>query len=194
MLKKVDARGFACPQPVIMTKKALEEMDVGMLEVLVDNEAAKENVARLAKNLGCEVKVKEEKGDFVVEITKGEVCEIKEKKSKTHATVFFISSDTIGKGSDELGGILMKVFFSTLLEVTPMPQKLIFMNNGVKLTVEGSEFLESLSKLEKKGVELLICGTCLDYFGLKEKIKVGRVSNFYEITETLLQAGKVIRM
>jgi selenium metabolism protein YedF len=194
MIKEVDARGFACPQPVIMTKKALEEMGVGMLEVFVDNEAAKENVVRLAKNLGCEVKVKEKNGDFVVEITKGEVCEVKEKESKARDIVFFISADTIGKGSDELGRILMKVFFSTLLEVTPMPQKLIFMNNGVKLTVEGSEFLDSLNKLEKKGVELLICGTCLDYFGLKEKIRVGRVSNFYEITETLLEAGKVIRI
>ncbi|MEO0226156.1 MAG: sulfurtransferase-like selenium metabolism protein YedF, partial [candidate division WOR-3 bacterium] len=109
-------------------------------------------------------------------------------------SVFLIASDTIGQGSDELGKILIKVFFNTLLETDPKPERLIFMNNGVKLTTEGSELLDSLNKLTKQGVELLVCGTCLDYFGLKEKVKVGRISNFFEITEVLINTEKVVRL
>ena len=193
MIKKIDARGLACPQPVVLAKKALDEMESGRIEVIVDNKGASENVSRLAKNSGCEVKVREEGKDYVVAITK-EVCKIGIENGEDKSIAITILSDTIGSGNDELGGLLMSVLFSTLLEVEQKPEKLIFMNGGVKLTTEGSEVLESLGKLEKVGVELLICGTCLDYFGLKEKVKVGRVSNFYEITETLLQADKVIGM
>lgn len=201
MVKKIDARGLACPQPVVLTKKTLEEIKSGMIEVTVDNKAASENVARFAKNQGCEVKVREESRDFIIEIVKKAsetskektVCETESRKT-TKETVVLISSDRIGEGSDELGGILMKVFFPTLLELEPKPNKLIFMNNGVKLTVEGSDFLDGLTRLQKAGVELLVCGTCLDYFNLKEKVKTGRISNFFEITQTLLQADKVIRM
>lgn len=198
MVKKIDARGLSCPQPVVLTKKALEEMEAGIIEVVVDNKVASENVSRLARNSGCEVEVREDGNDFIVNITKERrvkgseeeiICQPVEK-----GAVIFIAGDTIGSGSDELGGILMKALFPTLLKVEPKPRKLIFMNNGVKLTTEGSEFLDSLNKLEKEGAELLICGTCLDYFGLKENVKVGRISNFYEITEALLQADKVIRI
>lgn len=200
-MKKIDARGLECPQPVVLTKNALAQMKRGKIEVLVDNKTASENVSRFAKNLGCEVKVKGKGQDFVVEIVKKvsetskeeAVCEIESRKT-TKETVVLICSNRIGEGSDELGGILMKVFFPTLLEIEPKPNKLVFMNNGVKLTVEGSDFLDGLTKLQKAGVELLVCGTCLDYFGLKEKVKVGRISNFFEITQTLLQADKVIRM
>jgi len=199
-LNKIDARGLSCPQPVVLTKKALEEMRTGIIEVIVDNNASAENVARFARNAGCGVEIREQGHDFVIKIKKAygevpeeQICSPKPQK-KTNATVFLIPSDTIGQGSDELGGILMKVFFPTLLELEPKPNKLIFMNNGVKLTVEGSNFLDSLNKLAKQGIELLVCGTCLDYFGLKEKVKVGRISNFFEITEVLLNAEKVIRL
>lgn len=201
MLKKIDARGLACPQPVVLTKKALEDITSGIIEVIVDNKPASENVSRFARNSGCNVEVREDKGNFIIKVTKGEaakvskekiVCKLKPQTKKE--TVFLIASDTIGQGSDELGGILMKILFPTLLEVKPKPDRVIFMNNGIKLTVEGSEFLDSLGKLEKAEVELLVCGTCLDYFGLKEKVKVGRISNFFEITEALLNAEKVIRL
>ncbi|MBI4722213.1 MAG: sulfurtransferase-like selenium metabolism protein YedF [Candidatus Stahlbacteria bacterium] len=208
MIKRIDARGLACPQPVVLAKKALDELESGQIEVIVDNKGASENVSRLARNLGCEVEVRVDGSDFIVKATKGVVSNVSEEEivleckdevisplQKTRkGMVVFIASDTIGSGSDELGSILMKVLFPTLCEVEPKPVKLIFMNSGVKLTVEGSEVLGSLVKLAKVGVELLICGTCLDYFGLKDKVKVGRVSNFYEITESLLKADKVIGM
>ena len=200
MTKKIDARGLSCPQPVVLTKKALEEIESGHIEVIVDNKAASENVSRFARNQGCEVKVREEGQDFIIEIKKAKATLEEETACETifektiRETVFLIASDTIGNGSDELGRILMKVFFSTLLEAKPKPNKIVFMNNGVKLAVEGSDFLNDLTKLQNAGIELLVCGTCLEYFHLKEKVKTGRISNFFEITETLLSAEKVIRM
>jgi len=214
VFKKIDARGLGCPQPVVVTKKALDEIESGRIEVIVDNKGAVENVSRLARNSGCDVEVREDGSDFIVKVIKGVVSNVSEEEIVCHiepqragnGIVVLIAGDTIGSGSDKLGGLLMKVLFPTLLEVEPKPKKLIFMNSGVKLTTErssplersslpeGSEVLESLVKLEKQGVELLICGTCLDYFGVKDKVKVGRISNFFEITETLLKADKVIRM
>ncbi|MFH1231231.1 MAG: sulfurtransferase-like selenium metabolism protein YedF [Planctomycetota bacterium] len=205
MMRIINARGLACPQPVVITKEALNELTSGTIEVIVDNQEASRNVSRLARNLGCKVKINKQDKDFLVEITKftsrltscpvGQASKIEKKETKPpNNIVVSIPSDTIGRGNDKLGKTLMRVFFPTLLEVNPKPKKLIFMNNGVKLTVEGSDCLTTLTKLEKGGMELLVCGTCLDYFGLKEKIRVGRISNFFEITETLLNADKVIRM
>ena len=191
MTMRIDARGKPCPQPVVMTKKALEEMDAGELEVIVDNKAASQNVARMATNLGCKVEVREENHDWVAHITKGAVCEVTPEKIEKE-TVVFMRSDTVGKGDDELGKILVRSFLPTLLETEPRPKKLVFMNNGVKLTVDGSPVLDSLAKLEHEGIELLVCGTCLDYFGLKDKVKVGRVSNMYELVETFMKADKIV--
>lgn len=201
MNKRINARGLACPQPVILTKKALEGIKDGVIEITVDNKPASENVLRFAKNSGCGAEVKKTGKNFIVritklssDITKNATCEAGKGEMKAKSIVFSVLSDTIGGGSEELGKILMKAFFSTLLELKPRPQKLVFMNSGVKLTVEGSEFLDYLVELEKEGIEFLVCGTCLDYFEIKDKIKVGKVSNFLEITQTFLQADKVIRM
>lgn len=191
MSERIDARSKPCPQPVVMTKKALEEMEAGELEVIVDNKAASQNVARMATNLGCKVEVKEENHNYVIQITKGAVCVVEPEKIEKE-TVVFMRSDTVGKGDDELGKILVRAFLPTLLEIEPRPKKLVFMNNGVKLTVDGSPVLDSLAKLEHEGIELLVCGTCLDYFGLKDKVKVGRVSNMYELVETFMEADKIV--
>lgn len=109
-----------------------------------------------------------------------------------NTTCFFIASDSIGQGSDELGKILMKAFFPTLLETDPRPGKMVFMNSGVKLAVAGSDVLESLRTLEKQGTEMLVCGTCLDYFGVKDTLGAGRVSNMFEIAETFMNARSVV--
>lgn len=191
---KIDARGLACPQPVLLTKKALEGMGDGVIEVAVDNGPASENVSRFAKNSGCRVEVNKSGKNFIVRITKDITSKDRKEKGKAKNIVFSVLSDTIGSGSDELGKVLMKAFFSTVLELNPKPQKIVFMNSGVKLVIEGSEFLDYLTRLEKDGIELLVCGTCLDYFGIKDNIKVGKVSNFLEITQTFLDADKVIRM
>ena len=198
--KRIDGRGLSCPKPVVMTKNTLEEMEAGTIEVIVDNKPAVENVSRFARNSGCEVKVREEGKNFIVEVTKREtsevskeeiVCQVEPQKTGKGITVL-IESDTIGEGSDELGAILMRALFPTLLEASPRPQRLIFMNNGAKLAVEGSIYLDDISKLEKEGIEIFVCGTCLDFFNLKDKVKVGKISNFFEITQILVEADKVI--
>ena len=193
MAEKIDARGLSCPQPVVMTKKALEEMESGILDVLVDNKASAENVTRFVKNAGCLAKVEEKDGVFNIHITKGTTCEIIDEKTEKEIVVF-IRSDTVGRGDDELGTILMRSFVPTLLEIDARPKKIVFMNSGVKLTVEGSPVLEFLKKIEKEEVELLVCGTCLDFFSLKDKVKAGRISNMFELVSTLSKADKVMSM
>lgn len=108
--------------------------------------------------------------------------------------MLFVPSDSLGRGPAELGERLMAAFFHTLLEVTPKPQTIIFMNAGVKLVVEGSAALEDLEALAGQGIELLACGTCLGYFELKERVAVGRVSNMFDISTALLEAGKVVEL
>lgn len=188
MNKEVDARGQACPRPVIMTKKALDGIGEGIVTTIVDNEVAKENVSKLAKSSGYEYSVdKKSDKEYYIHITKGEVSEdanVCIPDTFKDMTVAF-SSKTMGGGSEELGKILMKSFIYTLTEATPYPSTLVFYNSGVYLTCEGSEVLEDLKKLEEEGIEIISCGTCLDFYKLKEKLQVGTISNMYTILEKL---------
>lgn len=193
MEKQLDARGLACPQPVVITKKALEEIEKGKVIVIVDSEVARDNLVKLAKSLDCFVNVEESNGDYHINILKGEAVGLSKMVQETNGDfIILVTSQYMGKGSDELGGILMKGFFYALSESYNLPQAVIFMNSGVKLAVEGTEILESLSALESKGVEILSCGTCLDYFNLKDKLVKGGVTNMYTIVERLNEAKKVI--
>lgn len=185
---EVDARGEACPRPVIMTKKELDKIGEGIITTIVDNEVAKVNITKLADSLGYEYKVdKKSDNEYYIHITKGELTEesnICIPDTFKDMTIAF-SSDTMGKGSEELGKILMKSFVYTLTEAIPFPATLVFYNGGVHLTCEGSEVLEDLKKLADEGVEIISCGTCLDYFEIKDKLQVGEVSNMYTIYEKL---------
>jgi len=185
---EVDATGQACPKPVIMTKNKLDNIKEGIITTIVDNEVAKENVSKLAKSLGYDYKVdKKNDNEYYIHITKGDVKEeanVCIPDTFKDMTIAF-SSNTMGKGSDELGKILMKSFIYTLTEATPFPSTLIFYNGGVYLTCEGSEVLEDLKKLEAEGVEIISCGTCLDYFQIKDELQVGEISNMYTIYEKL---------
>ena len=185
---EVDARGEACPKPVIMTKKELDKIGEGVVTTIVDNEVAKDNVSKLANSLGFEYNVDEVSDrEFHITITKGEAAvdtDVPKSDDFKDLTVAF-ASDTMGKGSEELGKILIKSFVYTLTEATPYPSTLIFYNGGVHLTCEGSEVLEDLKKLEEEGVEIISCGTCLDFFGIKDKLQVGEISNMYTIYEKL---------
>lgn len=185
---EVNAKGQACPKPVIMTKKELDNIAEGVITTIVDNEVAKENVSKLAKSLGYDYKVdKKSDNEYYVHITKGEVSEeanVCIPDTFKDMTIAF-SSNTMGSGSEELGKILMKSFIYTLTEAAPFPSTLIFYNGGVHLTCEGSEVLEDLRRLEDEGVEIISCGTCLDYFGINDKLKVGEISNMYTIYEKL---------
>ncbi|WP_026895380.1 sulfurtransferase-like selenium metabolism protein YedF [Clostridiisalibacter paucivorans] len=197
MKKEVDARNQDCPKPVIMTKKALDSIDYGIITTLVDNEVAKENVSKLARSSNFEYTVdKTNEGDFLVSITKGEVGD--EEKVCIPDTfkdiTVAISSDKMGKGNDELGSILIKGFIYTLTEAVPYPATILFYNSGVKLTTEGSEVLQDLKKLEAQGVEILSCGTCLDFFNIKDKLKVGEISNMYTIVEKLKNTSNTINI
>ena len=196
MSKTVDARGLACPQPVILTGKALKDVDI--VTVIVDNETAMQNVSRMASKKGCKVQIDEKDGDFHIHLQKENADSEEETPDVSPAPsgdiVLVIASDKIGQGSDELGEILMRAFMHTFMEVEPMPQTMIFMNSGVKLVVEGSLVLEDLQTLAEEGIEILACGTCLDYFKVKDKVAVGEISNTYTIAETILQAGKVVRL
>ena len=199
MDKKIDCRGFACPQPVLETKKALEGPEMGEIFVLLDNPSSKENVRRFVESQGHQVGITEEKGVFELRIKKGKSSSAEEKSKiipcpdSSHLVVF-VDTDSLGRGSEELGRILMRSFLQTLEQSEVHPQKVILINSGVKLACEGSEVIEDLQELSAKGAEILSCGTCLDFFGIKKKLMVGRVSNMYEIINSLAEASKTIKV
>lgn len=191
---ELDAKGLACPKPVINTKKKLDSIEQGVLEVTVDNEIAKENILKLAKSMNLEANVlKTEKDSICIEIIKGENVIIEEKSQESLAdTCIFINSDKMGTGNDELGHVLIKGYIYTLTESKPYPKSILFVNSGIKLTTENEATVENLKILQDAGVEILSCGTCLDYYGLKEELKVGTVTNMYTIVESMNNSSKTI--
>ncbi|MFL8674952.1 sulfurtransferase-like selenium metabolism protein YedF [Clostridioides sp. GD02404] len=195
---KIDARGLACPKPVINTKKELDKIEEGIVVTTVDNETAKENVLKLAKSLNCEANIVDEKENFIsIEIIKGQNILDKQdivdkEECKLEDTCIFISSDKMGLGNDELGKVLIKGFIYTLTESKPYPKYVLLVNGGVTLSAENEETIENLKILENEGVEVLSCGTCLDYYNLKDKLQVGSVTNMYTIVETLKNASNTI--
>ncbi len=201
----VDAKGLSCPQPVVLTKKALDvNSDV---TVLVDNETARENVKRLATSAGCTIEsIGESGGVYAIHILKGAgvsmdkaipveslPCDVGGKPAAAGPNVFVIASDTMGKGDDELGTVLMKAFIHTIQDLDSGPEVLIFYNTGVKLAVSGSVVLDDLKALEAKGVKILVCGTCLNFFNLTKDVAVGIVSNMYDIAGAMSGAGHIVR-
>jgi selenium metabolism protein YedF len=190
-METLDARDLACPEPVIRTKKALENSKDGILTVIVNSTEANENVQRFAKNQGCSVKAAEKNGVFTLEINKtGQAPEM----CQTKAVVMLIASDQLGVGDEALGQLLIAAFINTLPEAKTRPAKMLLINRGVMLTTEGSRVLDSLQKLESEGVQIFSCGTCLNHYQLKEKLKVGKVTNMYDILDALLNADNVIRI
>ena len=188
----IDARGLACPQPVVLTKKALEK--AGRVTVIVDNETATQNVSRLAKSLGCQISVEQKDGETILHLSGKAIRDSQISEQAGKKTVLLIGASTLARGDEELGTILMRSFMHTLGETEDPPQAIIFMNSGVKLVAEGSEVLDDLRDLERQGIEILACGTCLGYYKLKEAIQVGHISNMYDITSALLDADRVISL
>lgn len=191
----IDARGLACPKPVIETKKAIESINSGKVKVIVDNYIAKENIIKLSRSMNLEFNILKEEDSFIeIEIIKGEFLEniTEEKSNDIENSCVFISSDKIGEGDIELGKILMKGFVYTLTETKPYPRYIILVNSGVNLSTGNEDTIENLKKLENFGVEIVSCGTCLDFYNLKESLKVGRVSNMYDILEIMKNTDKTI--
>lgn len=192
MIKKLDARELSCPQPVLQTKNMLDGMTEGMLLVIVDNTIACENVKRFAESQGCSVKVEEKTGDYVLTIMKGEVPEVNNNIKAGVGQIILISTDVLGKGDRKLGETLMEAFIYTVVDANPRPQKIILLNEGVKLATSDSSVLEALGMLHKKGVEISSCGTCINFYQLKDKLKIGTITNMVEVVEALSKADKVI--
>lgn len=194
-MNTIDCRGMACPAPVITVKKALEQ--VAELQVLLDDGAPRENVARFARNRGCRVSERQEAGGgWALTIAAG-----KERATAAPASppisgerVLLITSNRLGDGPEELGMLLMKNLIHTLLETSELPSRMFFLNAGVFLTTEGSEVLEALEKLAGMGVEILSCGLCLDFFGRKDQLRVGATTNMLTTAEGLLAAAQVIKL
>lgn len=211
----IDARKQQCPIPVVRAKKGFQELAKGdTLLVMVDNEVAMQNLQKLAKQLGVKA-VSEKCGeDYHVELIpeakdgtqeaidsvpakaeeqSGEENGFGAEQPGNKKTVVVISSNLMGNGNDQLGRVLMKGFIYALAGLDQLPQAILFYNGGVQLTCEGSDSLEDLQGLEAQGVEILSCGTCLDYYQLKEKLSVGTVTNMYTIVEKQAQADLIIR-
>lgn len=198
---KVDAMGLACPLPVVKTIKALEALTgPAAVETHVDNETAVQNLTRLAQGKGFPVRSEKlAEGHFVVVMEADKAAEKQEETpvacvpDRRGNTVVAVTSDAMGRGSDELGRQLMKGFLYALSQLDELPRTILFYNGGARLTTEGSLSLEDLRSMEAQGVQILTCGTCLNYYGLTEKLAVGGVTNMYSIVETLAKADKVIK-
>jgi selenium metabolism protein YedF len=201
----VDARGLDCPEPVVRTRRAMLDPQAGTLRVLVDNRNAVDNIVRLATSQGWQASVEGSSSQFEVLLTPGDqttrptitepatVCDASARPDQPRAVVL-VTSDVIGQGDELLGRLLMRSFIKTLKEAEPRPARILFLNAGVRLTTAGSELIDDLRVLERHGVELLSCGTCLDFFHLLDALQVGVKTNMQEIVNSLVGADRVIRI
>jgi len=196
-MKGIDARGLACPAPVLQTKAAIEEANPDFIKVIVDNEASKQNVCRFLESQNFETSVQEEGNNFYV-IGKREAgisskdSSNERVKTDTKKIMVMLATDRMGYGDDELGLILMISYIKTLKEMGPELWRLVFVNNGVKLTIDGSEVLPVLKEYEEQGLHILVCGTCLTHFDLLDQKQVGETTNMLDIVTAMQLADKVI--
>lgn len=198
MEEKLDCRGLACPNPVLKTKEAIDRGGVSQVTVLVDNPAAQENVGRFLTRSGYEVRVEESAGTFAVIGVRSETptCEVfmEEAASPARKILVLVGTDRLGRGDDLLGQKLLSNFLGTLKEMGRDLWCLVLLNAGVKLAVSGSEVLASLKALEQEGVQVLVCGTCLNHFELLAHKQVGETTNMLDIVSHLQLADKVITL
>ena len=198
----VNAIGDACPVPVVKTRKAMETIKGSeMVETLVDNEIAVENLKKMAGQMGYQVKdQKLEEGKYSVQIMvteaekteniQADICDCRPTAASDKVVV--IRSNVMGEGDPELGKVLIKGFIYALSQQEELPKTILFYNGGAYLTCEGSASLDDLKELEHRGVKILPCGTCLNFYGLSEKLKVGEVTNMYEIAATMSKASLIV--
>lgn len=197
----VNALGDACPIPVVKTKKAIQELQgAGEVCVLVDNEIAVQNLTKMAQQKGYAVKSEKlEAKKYRVVLTVGEITEAPQEEcvdcipDARSNKVVVIASDKMGEGDEALGTLLMKGFIFALTQQDELPATILFYNGGAKLTCENAPTLEDIKSLEAQGVEILTCGTCLNHYGLAEKLQVGGVTNMYVIAEKMLQASLIVK-
>ena len=198
-MKEIDARGLSCPAPVLQTKAVVEQEKADAVRVVVDSAASQQNVKRFLESQGFETALEKQGGDYVV-VGKCTATLQKKETPKPQADgnielkkiMVMCATDRIGFGDDELGLKLMVNFIRTLKEMGPELWRLVFVNNGVKLTIDGSEVLADLEEYEETGLCILVCGTCLDHFNLLERKQVGETTNMLDIVTAMQLADKVI--
>lgn len=194
-MKKIDCSGLDCPEPVVRAKKALQEND--KVQIIVDNEVAANNISRMATNIGYQVdetKVSDNKFELLIYgKSKKDATGLSTDASKIspNTDVILITSERLGDGPDELGSLLMNGLLKTIADLSSQPDTLILMNNGVKLATINQETVATLNKLVDNGLDLKVCGTCLEYLDLKDELKVGQISNMYEILELITSNSTV---
>ena len=194
-MKTIDCRGQQCPQPVISTRQVMLAEPETTLKVLVDDQVCQDNVSRLAKTQGYTIDAVQGDASIELTLTPGSgPAAAQELVSATGPTIIFIGSDEMGNGDPKLGQILMKNFIFTLTEADVTPDAIFFVNSGIKLTIGGSDVLEPLEELVKRGVDVASCGLCLEFFDAKESLAVGRISNMLELVNALSGAGNIIRL
>lgn len=187
----VDCLNLPCPEPVLKTKKALEELgEEGVIEVHVNNGAARENVNRFAVSLGHSVSVEEKDDKSVLTITKGFTCDVLASSDDLSNKVVFLKDDKIGVSG--LGEKLIVGFLKSMVELPKAPKEIICVNRAVYLTTQNSDAIEALKALESRGVTIYSCGVCLDFYGLSEELKVGVVGNAYATVEMLTSREGVV--
>jgi selenium metabolism protein YedF len=189
----IDCKGQKCPLPVINTKKYFDSLEEGSATILVDNEVANSNISKFAQSSGFDYSSEHKDGLYYIKITKS-ACACKPMNFADENLVIVIGNDKLGLGDDELGTLLMKSYIFALSESDRLPSDIIFLNGGVKLAVDGSDCLTSIKALSEKGVNILCCGTCLDFYGLKEKLGVGEITNMYTIVEKMNTAANTIKL
>lgn len=195
-MNTIDCRNMPCPAPVIAAKKALEEQ--GAIRILLDDGAPRENVARFARNRGFQLREEKQGDGWAVDIAPvatGTAVQMPlPAAANCSGTILLITSEMLGNGPEELGRLLMRNLIHTLVESEQLPASLFFLNSGVLLTTEGSAVLEALQKLVVMGVEIMSCGLCLDYYGIKDKLMVGGTTNMLATLESILGEHKVIKL
>ena len=195
---KLDYSRHQCPYPVVETRKQILANPGASLVVLVGDQAGRDNVSRLATKMGYQTVAIEAGNNFQLTLTpedsKKEATQSEPFSATpvTGKTVIYCGSDRMGAGDDQFGRVLMINFLTTLLEMDPLPDIILFVNSGIDLTTQGSAVLEALRTLESRGVDIASCGLCLDFYQKKDQLQVGRVTNMYEMVEVQCQAGRVI--
>jgi selenium metabolism protein YedF len=200
-VKKIDARGLACPAPVLQAKAVLQEEKPSALTVVVDNPASQQNVQRFLESQGFQTVIERREADYLVIGTCGpgsqdlvQASPEPEKEIDTKKILVMCTTDRMGFGDDDLGLSLMVNFLRTLKEMGPDLWRLVFVNNGVKLTIDGSEVVSDLKALEDGGLKILVCGTCLNHFNLLERKQVGETTNMLDIVTAMQLADNVINI
>ena len=195
-MEPLDLRNLPCPEPVVRTKKAIEANPDSVLTILASQAAQRDNIARMARSLGAAVETEAlPGGDFRLTVRTAAASAAAEARAPSSAparAVVFVRNNEMAHGDPALGRVLMKAFLRTLKSLDPLPSSVIFINNGVHLTTEGSEEIAAIEELAGLGIEILSCGTCLDFYRKLDQVRVGIVGNMFDIVDRLNRAPRII--